>query len=58
MGGLMKTFTAPTLTALRKEVQNFTKEAHAQGMQVHVGWDPMKVQQTKDGYSIFVHAHD
>ncbi len=56
MAGIMKMITASSMTALKKEVQTFTKQARAQGMQVRAGWDPLKVQQTKDGYSILLHA--
>ena len=56
MAGVMKMITASSMTALKKEVQNFTQQARAQGMQVRAGWDPLKVQQTPDGYSILFHA--
>ena len=56
MAGMMKVITASSMTALKKEVQNFTQPARLQGMEIRVGWDPLKVQQTKDGYSIFIHA--
>jgi len=57
MGGTFKTIEAKTKTELRKKVTAFTSEAKSMDFDVRQGWDPTKVEKTKEGYKITVWAH-
>lgn len=57
MGGTFNIMEARTKTELRKKVRKFTSEAKAMGFDVRQGWDPTRVEKTKDGYRITVSAH-
>lgn len=58
MAGVMRQLKASSMTALKREVEAFTKDARDRGMKVRLGWDPTAVEKTEDGYAILVHVHD
>ena len=58
MAGVMRQLKASSMTALKREVEAFTKDARDRGMKVRLGWDPRTVEKTEDGYAILVHVHD
>jgi len=58
MGALAEKLFAPTLDELEKMVNEWYRNAAAQGLaDVRLPWDPEAVQETKDGFVFEVRAH-
>lgn len=58
MAGARDTLSARTKTELKKRVQEWIRDAKEAGLEdIRLGWDPDRVIQTDDGYSIQVWAH-
>ena len=58
MAGGFETIKAPTKTELKKRVKQWEKQARGMDLSdIRLGYDPERVVQTEDGYSIQVWAH-
>ena len=58
MGGTITTLYAGTKTELKREVQQWIRDAKGAGLKdIRLGWDPKRVVKTSNGYGIHVWAH-